>query len=101
MAHTFFDNYSVPAFFLAVQGVLSLYASGKITGIVLDSGDGVTQSVPVFEGYSLSHSSRKVDLAGRDVTEHLQQLFRRSGYDFNTSVPLIYPLPSNRPNSKS
>ena len=46
----------------------------------------MTQSVPVFEGYALSHSSRKVDLAGRDVTDHLQSLLRRSGYNFNTSV---------------
>ena len=86
VSQLFFETYSVPAMFFAVQGVLSLFASGKTTGVVLDSGDGVSQSVPVYEGFYLQHACNRVDLAGRDVTENLQLLLRKSGYNFVTSV---------------
>lgn len=62
------------------------YASGRTTGIVLDSGDGVTHAVPVYEGFSMPHAVRRVDVAGRDVTEHLQLLLRKSGYHLHTSA---------------
>ena len=53
---------------------------------MLDSGDGVTQVVPVYEGYSLPHAFERIDLGGRDVTNHLMQLYRKNGYNFHTSV---------------
>lgn len=62
------------------------YSSGRTTGLVLDSGDGVTHSVPVFEGFSMPHAIRRIDLAGRDVTEQLQLLLRTAGYDMKTSA---------------
>lgn len=69
-----------------MQAVLSLYASGKTTGIVLDSGDGVSHAVPVFQGFAIPNSIRRIDVAGRDVTEHMQQLLRKSGRIFHTSA---------------
>lgn len=66
--------------------MLSLFAGGKTTGIVLDSGDGVSHCVPVFEGFSLQHACSRVDLAGRDVTEYLNLLLRRQGTSFHTSA---------------
>jgi actin-related protein len=66
--------------------VLSLYASGKTTGLVLDSGDGVSHAVPVFQGFAIPNSIRRIDVAGRDVTEHFQQLLRKSGRIFHTSA---------------
>jgi len=62
------------------------YASGKTTGVVLDSGDGVTHVVPVFKGFSLPHAIERIDLAGRDVTKHLLLLMRRNGVKFHTSA---------------
>ncbi|CAO1622824.1 unnamed protein product [Parajaminaea phylloscopi] len=85
-AQIFFETFNVPALFTSVQAVLSLYSSGRTTGLVLDSGDGVTHSVPVFEGFSLPHAIRRIDLAGRDVTEQLQLLMRTAGYDMRTSA---------------
>jgi actin len=51
-----FENFNIPAMYVALQGVLSLYASGRSTGIVLDSGDGVSQTVPIYEGKLCTHS---------------------------------------------
>ena len=85
-AQILFETFNVPALYTAVQAVLSLYASGKTTGIVLDAGDGVSHAVPVFQGFAIPNSIRRIDVAGRDVTEHLQQLLRKSGRVFHTSA---------------
>ncbi|MCK4973291.1 MAG: actin family protein, partial [Candidatus Heimdallarchaeota archaeon] len=50
MAELMFDTFNVPAMYISMQAILSLYASGRTTGIVVDSGDGVTHIVPVYEG---------------------------------------------------
>ncbi|RKP10874.1 actin-related protein [Thamnocephalis sphaerospora] len=85
-AQIFFETFNVPAFYTSIQAVLSLYASGRTTGIVLDSGDGVTHAVPVYEGFSMPHAIQRVDLAGRDVTDHLQLMLRKAGYQFHTTA---------------
>ena len=81
-----FETFNVPALYASIQAVLSLYASGRTTGIVLDSGDGVSHAVPVYEGFAMPSSIRRIDVAGRDVTEYLQILLRKSGYVLHTSA---------------
>lgn len=76
----------MPALYTSIQAVLSLYASGRTTGVVLDSGDGVSHAVPVYQGFTVPNSIRRIDVAGRDVTEYLQTLLRKSGYVFHTSA---------------
>ena len=56
MTEIMFDTFDVPAFYLSIQAVLSLYSSGRTTGLVLDAGDGVTHTVPIYEGYALPHA---------------------------------------------
>lgn len=54
--------------------------------MVLDAGDGVSHAVPVYQGFTVPNSIRRIDVAGRDVTEYLQTLLRKSGYVFHTSA---------------
>ena len=81
-----FDNFNVPALCFASQPILSLWASGYKSGVILESGEGVTQCCVVYEGYSIPHSYMRQDFAGRHVTEYLQTLLKRVGYSFNTSA---------------
>ena len=85
-AEIFFETFRTPALFFAPPPVLSLYASGRTTGVVLDVGEGVMQCVPVYEGYALPHSVTRSDVAGRDVTRQMQLLLRRSGLNFTTTA---------------
>lgn len=85
-AQIFFETFNVPAMYVSIQAILSLYASGRTTGVVLDSGDGVTHAVPVYEGFAMPHAIQRIDVAGRDVAQHLQTLLRRAGYYLHTSA---------------
>ncbi|CAO2607875.1 Actr1b [Lemmus lemmus] len=85
-AEVFFETFNVPALFISMQAVLSLYATGRTTGVVLDSGDGVTHAVPIYEGFAMPHSIMRVDIAGRDVSRYLRLLLRKEGADFHTSA---------------
>jgi centractin len=86
VAEIFFETFRAPALFFAPPAVLSLYSSGRTTGVVLDVGEGLTHAVPVYEGFALPHSVTRSDVAGRDVTRHLQLLLRRSGLTFTTTA---------------
>jgi len=85
-AEVFFESFNVPALFIQTSSILSLYASGRVTGCVLDSGDGVSCVVPVYRGFAAQHAVQRLDVAGREITEFLQILLRRLGYNFHTSA---------------
>jgi len=86
MIQIMFEAFACPAAYVAIQAVLSLYASGRTTGIVLDSGDGVSDIVPIYEGYALPHAITRSDLAGRDLTDNWMKLLAERGYSFNTTA---------------
>lgn len=66
-----FEKYEFYGAYIAIQAVLTLYAQGLISGVVLDSGDGVTHICPVYDMFVLPHLTRRLDIAGRDITKYL------------------------------
>jgi len=86
MVEVMFEKYGFEGAFIAIQAVLTLYAQGLLTGVVIDSGDGVTHICPVYEGFALPHLTRRLHIAGRDITKHLIKLLLLRGYAFNASA---------------
>jgi len=114
MCEVMFENYGFGGVYVAIQAVLTLYAQGKLrtrlgasgaggvplrrltrarfghaglqTGVVVDSGDGVTHIVPVYDGFALPHLTKRLDVAGRDVTRYLIKLLLMRGYAFNRTA---------------
>ena len=86
MIQIMFESFGVPQVYVSIQAVLALYASGRTTGCILDSGDGVTHTVPIFEGYILPHAVKRLDLAGRDLTDYMMKILTERGHTFVNSA---------------
>jgi actin-related protein len=71
-----FETFNVPAMYIAMQGILSLFSTGCTTGIIVDSGYGVTQTAPIYESFSIPHAVSKVNIAGHDLTTFLGKLLK-------------------------
>ena len=74
MTQVMFEIFNVHTMYLAPQTILSLYASGRTTGLVMDSCDGVLHTVPLFESCAQPHAILRLDLAGHDFTEFLMKI---------------------------
>ena len=86
MAEIIFEEQNFGACMFETQALLSLVAEGESTGLVFDSGDGVSHAIPVIEGYVQEHAIRRLNLAGRHVTNYLVKLLMQRGYAFNSSA---------------
>jgi len=86
MVKVMFEKYGFQGVYIGIQAVLVLYAQGLLTGVVVDSGDGVTHIIPVFDGFALPHLTKRLDVAGRDITRHLIKLLLLRGYAFNRTA---------------
>ena len=88
MTQIMFETFNVPCLYVNVQAVLALYASGRTSGVVLDSGDGISHTVPIYEGYAIPHAIQRIALAGTDLTEYLRELLKARGLSFTTPAEL-------------
>lgn len=86
MIEMIFEKYKFDGAYIAIQAILTLYAQGLLSGVVVDSGDGVTHICPVYEEFALPHLTRRLDIAGRDITRYLIKLLLLRGYAFNHSA---------------
>src|SRR5580704_1528579 len=71
MAQIMFETFNTPALYVTIQAVLSLYASGRGNGLVVECGDGVSHMLPIFQGHIFPRAILRHDLAGRDITDYL------------------------------
>ena len=81
-----FETFNSPAMYVAMKPVLSLYASGRTTGIVFKCGEAVSHTVPIYEGYALPHAILRRDLAGMEFTDYLMEMLTERGYSFTTKA---------------
>ena len=86
MAKIVFEKLGFGSFNIETQAKLTLYCEGLQTGIILDSGDGLTHCIPIFDDYILTQNIKRLDIAGRHVTEYLIKLLQMKGYAFNSSA---------------
>jgi len=86
MLQNMFEKYHFPAAKVSIQAMLVLYAQGLLTGVVVDSGDGVTHVVPVWEGICPPLLIKRLNIAGRHITRYLIKLMQLRGYAFNRSA---------------
>jgi len=86
MVEIMFETFGVPSINISIQGVLALLGQGRTTGLVLDSGEGVTHTIPVFDGFGMPSGIQRLDLAGRELNTLLAKLLAQEGTCLTTTV---------------
>ena len=66
-----FEVFNIPCLYISIQAVLALYSNGRTTGLILDSGEGVTSTVPIYEGFAIPDAIHRIHFAGKDITNYL------------------------------
>jgi|TARA_B110000285_G_scaffold133129_1_gene149361 actin-related protein len=69
-----FEKFQVKGFYICPQAVLSLYSSGRTNGLVIDSGEGSSNAVPVYEGFIIDHAVKRNFIAGKAITDYFATL---------------------------
>ena len=80
MTQIMIETFDVVGLYIAVQSVLSLYETGRTTGTVLDSGEGISHVVPIYEGYFFPHATSQLEIAGTELTEYLMKMYSERGF---------------------
>jgi len=86
MAQILFEKIGIGYFNIEPQAKMTIFCEGEETGVVLDSGDGVTHVIPIAHNYLLHHQIKRLDIAGRHITNYLIKLLQIKGYAFNSTA---------------
>merc|ERR1740121_801568 len=86
MVEIMFEAFGVPSLNISIQGVLALLGQGRTTGIVLDSGEGVTNTIPIFDGYGLPHCINRIELGGSELNTLMAKLLAQEGTCLTTTT---------------
>ncbi|XP_069124862.1 actin, plasmodial isoform-like [Argopecten irradians] len=77
-----FERFNVPSVFLGLTNVLSLYCTGKLNGVVMESGGDVSNCVSIYQGYAMLDSIVSTDVTGKQLTKYISQKLNKPGLDF-------------------
>lgn len=86
MGEILFEKIGIGYFNIEPQAKMTLYCEGAETGVVLDSGDGVTHVIPIAHNFLLHHQIKRLDIAGRNITNYFIRLLQIKGYSFNSTA---------------
>ena len=80
IAEIMFESFNIPGLYLADSTELSLYGTGKFTGMVIDMGDGSTQFSPIFDGLLLKDKYKRINIGGKDITKYMRKILNKKGF---------------------
>ncbi|RHY27699.1 hypothetical protein DYB32_006601 [Aphanomyces invadans] len=89
-AQIMFESFKTTAFYSMQQCVLSLFASGRTRGLIIEAGHGSSHAVPIFEGYALPHATLHLGIGGFDITKHLELLLNRHGHALKSFTHTLF-----------
>ena len=88
LAEVLFETHEVPGIYLGVPAVFCLFAQGKTTGVVLDSGECLTSAIPIYDGTPFPMASQCLNFGGRDISQYIERHFEATGIDINSLADL-------------
>jgi actin-related protein len=86
IARLLFETHGVRSLIMMPTPVLSLFSVGLTTGLVVESGEGLTWVAPIINGVMQEHAVQKIPLAGIDVNHNLKNLLMREGVNIASSA---------------
>ena len=86
IAEILFEKYNIPSLIFGYQPSLSLLAFSSTSGVIVETGDGVSQTCSVIDGYSIPSSFIRSDFGGEDVSDYFRKLLRMKGFDLITET---------------
>ena len=92
MAEKMFEEFKVKSLAIMNTAALSMYSTGKVSGLIAESGEGISYTVPIFEGYALPHAMIKLEIAGHDITQSLINQLEASGKNVKEHPEVIRGL---------